>query len=113
MEDMVKEGGNLVDYHSCELFPERWFDAVVVLQTDNAVLYERLTNRSVRIFGWKGLTYSSCIRRMLNCSPDSLQCDFLWVGTRREDVATGVMNYDVASSLSRSKSICNFERTLR
>jgi len=45
MEDMVKEGGNLVDYHSCELFPERWFDAVVVLQTDNAVLYERLTNR--------------------------------------------------------------------
>lgn len=87
MEDMVKEGGNLVDYHSCELFPERWFDAVVVLQTDNAVLYERLTNRSVRIIGCKGLTYSSCIRRMLNCSPDSLQCDyFLWLGTRQEEM---------------------------
>lgn len=47
MEDMVKGGGNLVDYHSCDIFPERWFDAVVVLQTDNGVLYERLTNRSV------------------------------------------------------------------
>jgi adenylate kinase len=45
MEDMVKGGGNLVDYHSCDIFPERWFDAVVVLQTDNGVLYERLTNR--------------------------------------------------------------------
>jgi broad-specificity NMP kinase len=49
MEDMVKGGGNLVDYHSCDIFPERWFDAVVVLQTDNGVLYERLTNRSVVI----------------------------------------------------------------
>jgi len=49
LEDMVKAGGNLVDYHSCDIFPERWFDAVVVLQTDNGVLYERLTNRSVCI----------------------------------------------------------------
>ena len=45
MDDMVKGGGNIVDYHSCDIFPERWFDAVVVLQTDNGVLYERLTNR--------------------------------------------------------------------
>ncbi|CAK9213271.1 unnamed protein product [Sphagnum troendelagicum] len=45
MEDMMRDGGNLVDYHNCDFFPERWFDYVVVLQTDNSVLYDRLTNR--------------------------------------------------------------------
>eukprot|EP00249_Psilotum_nudum_P000234 c10979_g1_i1 orf=198-725(-) len=45
LEDMVKDGGNIVDYHCCDFFPERWFDAVVVLQTDNSILYDRLTNR--------------------------------------------------------------------
>jgi adenylate kinase len=41
----MRDGGNLVDYHNCDFFPERWFDYVVVLQTDNSVLYDRLTNR--------------------------------------------------------------------
>ncbi|KAF8397724.1 hypothetical protein HHK36_016646 [Tetracentron sinense] len=45
LEDMMEEGGNIVDYHGCEFFPERWFDRVVVLQTDNSVLYDRLSNR--------------------------------------------------------------------
>ena len=30
-------GGHVVDYHSCDLFPERWFDLVVVLTCDNSV----------------------------------------------------------------------------
>ena len=25
MEPMMAEGGNVVDFHSCEFFPERWF----------------------------------------------------------------------------------------
>lgn len=45
LEEQMKEGGKIVDYHCCELFPERWFDLVVVLQTDNSILYDRLTNR--------------------------------------------------------------------
>ncbi|GAQ87010.1 Hydroxyacyl-ACP Dehydrase [Klebsormidium nitens] len=45
LEDRVAEGGCLLDYHGCELFPERWFDLVVVLQTDNSVLYDRLVAR--------------------------------------------------------------------
>lgn len=45
LEESMAEGGNIVDYHSCDLFPERWFDLVVVLQTDNSVLHERLTSR--------------------------------------------------------------------
>ena len=38
-------GGHVVDYHSCDLFPERWFDLVVVLTCDNSELYERLKSR--------------------------------------------------------------------
>lgn len=45
LEDLMEEGGNIVDYHGCDFFPERWFDQVVVLQTDNTVLYDRLSRR--------------------------------------------------------------------
>ncbi|XP_076465674.1 adenylate kinase isoenzyme 6-like [Babylonia areolata] len=45
MEDDMSAGGNIVDYHGCEFFPERWFDIVFVLRTDNSILYDRLVNR--------------------------------------------------------------------
>lgn len=45
MEDDMGKGGNIVDYHSAELFPERWFDIVFVLRTNNKILYDRLTQR--------------------------------------------------------------------
>jgi adenylate kinase len=46
IEDIMKEGGNLVDYHGCDFFPERWFDMIFVLRTSNTVLYERLEKRN-------------------------------------------------------------------
>lgn len=45
LENLMKEGGNIVDHHACDFFPERCFDRVVVLQTDNSVLYDRFTKR--------------------------------------------------------------------
>ncbi|KAL1827632.1 hypothetical protein ACET3Z_006044 [Daucus carota] len=45
LENMMEEGGNIVDYHGCDFFPERWFDRVVVLQTENSVLFDRLSRR--------------------------------------------------------------------
>eukprot|EP00218_Dolichomastix_sp_CCMP3274_P007771 CAMPEP_0170139490 /NCGR_PEP_ID=MMETSP0033_2-20121228/5693_1 /TAXON_ID=195969 /ORGANISM="Dolichomastix tenuilepis, Strain CCMP3274" /LENGTH=189 /DNA_ID=CAMNT_0010375609 /DNA_START=41 /DNA_END=610 /DNA_ORIENTATION=+ len=45
LEQEMSVGGNVVDYHGCGFFPERWFDLVVVLQTENGVLYERLAAR--------------------------------------------------------------------
>ena len=45
LEEVVGERGNIVEYHSCDFFPERWFDAVVVLRTDNTILYDRLQKR--------------------------------------------------------------------
>lgn len=41
----MAEGGNVVDYHSCDFFPERWFDLVLVMRADNTTLYDRLTAR--------------------------------------------------------------------
>ena len=63
LEEIQKEGGNIFEYHGAELFPERWFKLVVVLNTgksyysvygfvsktyplDNTILYKRLENRN-------------------------------------------------------------------
>lgn len=39
------DGGVIVDYHGCDFFPERWFQIVFVLRTDNTNLYSRLEGR--------------------------------------------------------------------
>ena len=45
MEELLAPGGFIVEHHGSALFPERWFDAVVVLTTDNTLLYDRLAAR--------------------------------------------------------------------
>ncbi|KAF0696257.1 Aste57867_12955 [Aphanomyces stellatus] len=47
MEELMggADGGVIVDFHTCDFFPERWFDLVVVLRTDNTTLFDRLTQR--------------------------------------------------------------------
>ena len=41
----MKEGGYIIDWHACDLFPRSWIDLVVVLRTDSTKLYDRLTAR--------------------------------------------------------------------
>ena len=48
MEPMLEPGGAIVDYHGCDFFPERWFHLVLVLRTDNTVLYDRLVRRGYK-----------------------------------------------------------------
>lgn len=50
LEGRQAGGGKVVDYHSCELFPERWFDAVFVLRTDTKHLFDRLKARYSFLF---------------------------------------------------------------
>lgn len=39
------EGGFVIDWHVCDIFPERWIDLVVVLRCeDTKIFYERLTS---------------------------------------------------------------------
>lgn len=44
------ERGNVVEYHGCDFFPERWFDAVIVLRADTTFLYDRLQKRCACIY---------------------------------------------------------------
>jgi adenylate kinase len=46
---VVSQGGYILDWHACDLFPERWIDLVIVLRCDSTLLYDRLTGR-----GYKG-----------------------------------------------------------
>ena len=46
MEDELPQGGHIIDWHSCDIFPQNWIDLVVVLRTDSTKLYDRLKARS-------------------------------------------------------------------
>ncbi|KAF4634654.1 hypothetical protein G7Y89_g3453 [Cudoniella acicularis] len=46
IEDEVKQGGYIIDWHACEVFPKSWIDLVVVLRVDSTVLYDRLKARN-------------------------------------------------------------------
>lgn len=46
LEPIMQQGGNIVEYHSSEFFPERWFQAVYVVRCATSLLYERLQARS-------------------------------------------------------------------
>lgn len=50
MEPMIEQAsdddiGVVVDFHVSEIFPERWFDLVLVLRASTEVLFDRLTAR--------------------------------------------------------------------
>ncbi|CAK5280143.1 unnamed protein product [Mycena citricolor] len=46
LETVVAAGGVILDWHTCEAFPERWADLVVVLRCDHSKLWERLQKRN-------------------------------------------------------------------
>ena len=37
--------GIVADFHVCEIFPERWFDLVLVLRSTTEILFDRLSAR--------------------------------------------------------------------
>ena len=46
MEPLMQQGGQIVEYHGCDFFPERWFQAVFVITCPNTtLLYDRLKER--------------------------------------------------------------------
>lgn len=48
LEIDLREGGAIVDWHCCDIFPERLIDLVVVLRTDNSILFDRLKKRGYK-----------------------------------------------------------------
>lgn len=47
VEPLLEIGGNVIDWHSSELFPERLIDLVLVLRCDHTRLWSRLEKRQV------------------------------------------------------------------
>lgn len=45
---MSSKGGIILEFHSCDFFPERWFDLVVLLRCDNTQLFDRLQARGYK-----------------------------------------------------------------
>lgn len=45
IEKEAEQGGCIIDFHTCEMFPESWIDLVVVLQTNHTILWNRLEAR--------------------------------------------------------------------
>lgn len=45
VEKSFFDGGCIIDWHVCDAFPAELIDLVVVLRTDNTVLYDRLQGR--------------------------------------------------------------------
>ncbi|PKI85751.1 adenylate kinase [Malassezia vespertilionis] len=42
----VSRGGLVLDWHSCDAWPERWVDLAVVLRSDHQLLWKRLEKRN-------------------------------------------------------------------
>jgi adenylate kinase len=49
LEIVQVPGGKILDWHTCDIFPERWIDLVVVLRCDHELLWSRLEKRYVPI----------------------------------------------------------------
>ena len=45
LEPKMSNGGIILEFHSCDFFPERWFQLVVLLRCDNTNLFDRLKER--------------------------------------------------------------------
>ena len=46
LENDLEDGGVVLDWHSCDLFPPRQIDLVCVIRCDNKILYDRLKSRN-------------------------------------------------------------------
>ena len=41
----MKDGGCVIDWHACNLFPKSWIDLVIVVRCNSTLLYDRLNAR--------------------------------------------------------------------
>ncbi|KAK3715424.1 factor activating pos9 [Vermiconidia calcicola] len=46
LENDLEDGGTVIDWHACDLFPPRLIDLVCVIRCDNKILYDRLKARN-------------------------------------------------------------------
>ncbi|CAL8101335.1 unnamed protein product [Calicophoron daubneyi] len=101
MEDYMVSGGQIVEYHSCDFFPERWFDAVFVLRTDNTILYPRLSARGYSTHKISDLIHCEIVQVVLDEARESYQEDIV------HELQNNTLN-DLESNLSQ---ICEWVKS--
>jgi broad-specificity NMP kinase len=98
LEPIAAAGGLVLEHHSCSFFPERWFDLVLVLRTNNTELYDRLKQR--------GYTENK-IRENVECEIMQVVADEAIESFPREGVVQQLVSerlYDLESNTSRIES---------
>lgn len=98
LEPALESGGNILEYHSCDFFPERWFDAVFVIQCNNTILYDRLQERGYNERKIKENIECEIFQMVLNEAKDSYDEDII-------TLLQGETGTDFAESI---KQITNF-----
>ena len=93
-------GGVVVDYHGCDLFPERWFDLVVVLTCDNGVLYDRLQARGYSDTKIRGNVECEIFQTLIEEAKESYD----------EDIVKVCASDSIEDMEENEKSICEFIR---
>merc|ERR1712137_33252 len=79
LEPIMQQKGVVVDYHGSEFFPERWFDLIVVLRTDNTTLYDRLKARGYHDKKITENVECEIMQVLLEEAKDSYSSDIIWV----------------------------------
>eukprot|EP01120_Amphizonella_sp_Union-15-10_P006078 TRINITY_DN1893_c0_g1_i1.p1 TRINITY_DN1893_c0_g1~~TRINITY_DN1893_c0_g1_i1.p1 ORF type:complete len:172 (-),score=40.42 TRINITY_DN1893_c0_g1_i1:20-535(-) len=78
LEDLCEQKNVILEYHSSGFFPERWFDLVVVLRTDNTVLYGRLEKRGYAPTKITKNVECEIMRVVLDEALESYQAEIVW-----------------------------------
>uniref|UniRef100_A0A5K3FZV3 Adenylate kinase isoenzyme 6 homolog n=1 Tax=Mesocestoides corti TaxID=53468 RepID=A0A5K3FZV3_MESCO len=78
IEPKIQKGGQILDYHSCDFFPERWFDAVFVLRTSNEILYPRLVARGYKQKKIQDLIHCEIVQVILDEARESYNPEIVY-----------------------------------
>uniref|UniRef100_A0A1L8DY96 Adenylate kinase isoenzyme 6 homolog n=1 Tax=Nyssomyia neivai TaxID=330878 RepID=A0A1L8DY96_9DIPT len=85
LEPLLEKGGNVLEYHACEMFPERWFHLVFVIRCNNTILYDRLAKRKYNEKKLQSNIECEIFQTILEEAQDSYQEDIIHELTNETD----------------------------
>lgn len=74
-----------MEYHACEMFPERWFHLVFVIRCNNTILYDRLAKRKYNEKKLQSNIECEIFQTILEEAQDSYQEDIIHELTNETD----------------------------
>ncbi|KAF8475438.1 P-loop containing nucleoside triphosphate hydrolase protein [Gautieria morchelliformis] len=77
LEPQVKDGGVVLDWHTCDIFPESWIDLVIVLRCDHTTLWNRLQERNYPLRKIQENNESEIMQTVLDDARESYETDII------------------------------------